>query len=54
MAIRDATIALDAVTEAAMIGRALGIAVTPWSLDDWPLDTRLAARALAARWMKRI
>lgn len=35
-----------------MISRALGIPVRPWELDDWPLDERIAARALAERWMK--
>jgi hypothetical protein len=35
-----------------MISRFLGIPVRPWELSDWPLDDRLAARALAERWMK--
>jgi hypothetical protein len=43
---------LARVGDAAMISRALGIPVRPWELADWPLDERLAARALAERWMK--
>ena len=52
MAILDASAALGRVSDAALISRALGIPVRPWDLDDWPLDERLAAKALASRWIK--
>jgi hypothetical protein len=50
--IMEAQAALDRVGEAALISRGLGISVTPWALDDWPLDERLAARALARKWIR--
>ena len=50
--ILEANAALQAVTDAALISRGLGISVTPWSLDAWPIDILAAARALARRWMK--
>lgn len=48
---------LARVVDAALIARELGFAVRPQglpdSLDDWPLDDRLAALALAKHWSKR-
>jgi hypothetical protein len=43
---------LERIYEAASISRALGIPVKPWELISWPLDDYLAAKALAARWIK--
>lgn len=40
------------VSDAALISRGLGIPVRPWELDDWDLDSRLAALELARRWIK--
>lgn len=48
----DAHAVLGRVGDAALISRFLGIPVRPWELDDWPLDEKIAARALAKRWMK--
>jgi hypothetical protein len=52
VALIEAHTTLKRVADAALISRFLGIPVRPWELDAWPLDERLAARALAERWMK--
>ena len=48
----DANATLEPIIDAALISRGLGIPVTPWAIDDWPIDTLAAARALAKRWIK--
>lgn len=40
------------VSDAAIISRALHIPVKPWELEEWPLDEKLAALALAQRWIQ--
>jgi hypothetical protein len=54
--ILEADSILARIADAALISRELGIPVRPpglpETLDDWPLDDRLAATALARHWRK--